>query len=110
MIYECSIRCTLGVVFPPSNPVTTRIISSLVGDSHLNLHLPLLNGRGHTKNIHMWYTVHTLTNEYLQNYFLHHTLPGYHEIAMASTDSSQAKMSVVSAWGGFVSWSVLIPK
>ena len=31
--------------------VTTRIVSCLVGDSELNLHLPLLLGRGTTQHI-----------------------------------------------------------
>ena len=39
------------VVPLPRMPVTTRIITFLVGNPNLNLHLPLLLGRGTTQNI-----------------------------------------------------------
>ena len=42
---------TPWVVPLPRMPVTTRIITFLVGNPNLNLHLPLLLGRGTTQNI-----------------------------------------------------------
>ena len=42
-------------VWPPHRiPVTTRAIMFLVGDPNLNLHLPLLLGRGHPQAISTW--------------------------------------------------------
>ena len=37
---------------PPRIPVTTRIITCLVGDPNLNLHFPLLLGGGHIQDIY----------------------------------------------------------
>ena len=41
------------VVPLPRMPVTTRIVSCLVGNPNLNLHLPLLLGRGTTQGYYI---------------------------------------------------------
>ena len=47
---------TIHWVWPPHRiPVTTRIITFLVGDPNLNLHFPLLLGGGHIQTIHTKY-------------------------------------------------------
>ena len=53
--------CVYPWLFPRPVTVTTRIITYLVGDSNLNLHLPLLLGGGHTQCIPNYSTIRILS-------------------------------------------------